>query len=73
MKSFKDFFKPVDNSIKYSPKQIKMGKKVEHEHTTLDDVAKTIAKQHLAEDPEYYDKLEDMESLPKKKPQKKKS
>lgn len=73
MKSFKQFFKPVDDSIKYNPKQMKMGKEVEHEHTTMDDVAKTIAKHHLEEDPEYYDKLKDMEALPKKKPIKKTS
>lgn len=44
-------------SIKYDPKELAMGIKVEMEHTTDSDVAETIAKQHLAEDPEYYSKL----------------
>lgn len=71
MKSFKQYFKPNDETIEYDPDQIKRGKKVEHEHTTQDDISKVITKHHLAEDPEYYDKLEDMENLPKKKPKKK--
>lgn len=71
MKSFKQYFKPNDETIEYNPNQVKQGKKVEKEHTKLGDVAETIAKHHLEEDPEYYDKLEDMENLPKKKPNKK--
>ncbi len=34
-----------------------MGIKVEQEHTTNKKIAETIAKHHLAEDPEYYTKL----------------
>lgn len=43
------------------PKQLKMGIKVEHEHIDDDDVAKKIALDHLAEIPDYYDRLEKME------------
>jgi len=57
MKSFNDFFKKVDDNIKYDPEQLEMGIKVEHEHTTNVDIAEVIAKHHLAEDPEYYSKL----------------
>ena len=57
MKSFKQFFKKVNNDIDYDPVQLKMGIAVEHEHTTNNEVAETIAKQHLEEDPKYYTKL----------------
>lgn len=61
MQSFKHFFKKVDETIDYDPKQLEIGIKVEHEHTKLRGVAEIIAKQHLAEDPEYYTKLKKME------------
>lgn len=38
------------------------GMKVEHEHTSDHDIAKEIAKDHLGEDPNYYDKLAKIES-----------
>ena len=57
MKSFKEYFKEVDDSVYYDPKELKMGIKVEHEHTTDSAIAEIIAKHHLAEDPEYYTKL----------------
>lgn len=57
MKSFKEYFKEVDHNIYYDPKELKMGIAVEHEHTDNSDVAETITKHHLAEDPEYYTKL----------------
>jgi hypothetical protein len=38
-------------------KQLEMGIKVEMEHTTDPNVAEKIARDHLAEDPEYYTKL----------------
>jgi hypothetical protein len=41
--------------------QLKKGTKVEMEHTTDHAIAKKIAKDHLAEDSEYYKKLEIME------------
>ena len=53
---FIDLLKPVEN-IEYDEKELKMGIKVELEHTDDVSVATTIAKQHLAEDPRYYSKL----------------
>ena len=46
----------------YDPKQIAMGKKVEMEHTTIVAIAEKISKDHLAEIPDYYDRLAKMES-----------
>jgi|TARA_R110000803_G_scaffold50359_4_gene104525 hypothetical protein len=43
--------------IDYDENELKMGIEVELEHTDDKDVATTIAKQHLAEDPAYYSKL----------------
>ena len=45
----------IDNF--YDENELKMGIEVELEHTDDKDVATTIAKQHLAEDPAYYSKL----------------
>jgi hypothetical protein len=58
--SFEKYFKRVDDSIQYDPEELKKGIKVEHEHTTDSQIAEIIAKQHLAEDPKYYSKLEKM-------------
>jgi hypothetical protein len=41
----------------FSPKALKQGRKVEHEHTSSPRIATEIAKDHLTEDPMYYDKL----------------
>jgi hypothetical protein len=49
------------------PEQLMMGIKVEKEHTKDKGLAKQIALDHLAEDPEYYTKLKKMESGDKKK------
>lgn len=57
MESFEKFFKKVNSDIEYDPKQLKIGIKVEMEHTNNKKVAETIAKHHLEEDPEYYSKL----------------
>jgi hypothetical protein len=57
MKAFKSFFKSVDNTIQYDPEELAKGIKVESEHTPYKAIATIIAKQHLAEDPEYYTKL----------------
>lgn len=57
MKSFEKFFKDVNENIEYDPKELKMGIKVEQEHTTNKSIAEIIAKHHLAEDPKYYTKL----------------
>jgi len=37
------------------------GKKHEHEHTDNDQIAKEIAKDHLSEDPAYYEKVQQIE------------
>lgn len=58
MESFEKFFKKVDETIDYDPEQLKKGVETEHEHTTNPKIAEIIAKHHLAEDPEYYTKLE---------------
>ena len=44
-------------SSDFDPEQMKMGIKVESEHTDDPKVAEEIARDHLAEDPEYYTKL----------------
>lgn len=40
------------------PTQLEMGIKVEMEHTNDPKIAKKIALDHLAEDPQYYTKLQ---------------
>ena len=45
----------------YDAEQLKMGIEVEKEHTDDLEVAKTIAKAHLAEIPDYYTRLNKME------------
>ncbi len=55
-KSFEGLFKPVDD-IDYDPEELKKGIEVEKEHTDHDEIAETIAKHHLMEDPKYYTKL----------------
>ncbi len=47
-------------------KQLKMGVKVEREHTTSKELARKIALQHLAEIPDYYTRLKKVESKPLK-------
>lgn len=54
--------KPVNKNIDYDPEQLKMGIEIEKEHTDDIQMAETIAKQHLEEDPKYYTKLKKMES-----------
>lgn len=46
----------------FDQKQLSEGKSEEKEHTPNDQVATEIAKDHLAEDPKYYDKHKQMES-----------
>ena len=52
-----DKFKPED----FDPKSLKQGQKVEMEHTHDKLTALEIAMDHLAEDPEYYEKLKTIE------------
>jgi hypothetical protein len=42
---------------KIDPEQLKLGIEIEQEHTTDLAKAEKIARDHLAEDPEYYTKL----------------
>ena len=43
------------------PKQLKMGTKVEYEHTSSEFIAQRIALDHLAECDDYYTRLKEME------------
>ena len=45
----------------FDPEELEMGIKVEFEHTNDKDLAKSIAKDHLSEIPDYYTRLRDME------------
>lgn len=45
----------------FNPKELLKGTKVEHEHTDDDEIARSIAKDHLSEDKDYYKKLKIME------------
>jgi hypothetical protein len=49
----------------YPSKQMEMGQKVEMEHTDTAALAKEIAKDHLEEIPDYYDRLDKMEEVAK--------
>lgn len=57
----------ADNSKpeEFDPIQISKGKKVEKEHTDDDDIALEIASDHLAEIPDYYNRLGKMEDKAK--------
>jgi len=48
-------------SVKSILQQLKMGIKVEYEHTGDKDISKEIAIDHLAEIPDYYTRLANME------------
>jgi len=50
----------------FSARQIAKGEKVELEHTDSKPLAHAIAKDHLAEIPDYYDRLDKMEESAKK-------
>lgn len=45
----------------FSHKALEEGSEHEHEHTSNDQIAKEIAKDHLSEDPRYYEKQEALE------------
>jgi hypothetical protein len=72
MKSFKQFLNKPTHSVETLAKkhklpvaainkQLKKGIKVEREHSKHDEVAKEIALDHIAELPDYYDRLDKME------------
>ena len=52
---------------KFNKKELEMGIEVEKEHTDNPDIAKEIAKDHLAECADYYTRLDKMENECKKK------
>lgn len=47
---------------KYNPKELAMGIEVEKEHVSYPSIAEKIAKDHLAEIPDYYTRLKKMEA-----------
>lgn len=51
---------------KVNKEQLEMGKKVEKEHTTNPEIAEKITRDHLAEIPDYYTHLKEMEDNAKK-------
>lgn len=51
-----------DVSVDLIEEQLKMGVKVEMEHTDDPKIAREIAMDHLVEDPNYYTKLDKMEN-----------
>lgn len=72
MKSFKQFLnkktmspeqiaKKHDVPLSKVKKQIRMGTKVEKEHTKSSSIAKEITKDHLGELPDYYTRLKKVE------------
>ena len=63
--------KKIDLS-KIDPKELRMGIKVEYEHTKDRETAKRIALDHLAELPDYYTRLKAMEEQALKELKKKK-
>jgi hypothetical protein len=52
--------------VSFVEKQLKMGEKIEHEHTKNHTLARDIALQHLDEIPDYYTRLKKMEADAKK-------
>ena len=54
------WFKP-NAKIHYNKAQLKIGTKIELEHTTSKQIARRIAKHHLAEIPDYYTRLVKLE------------
>lgn len=59
--SLEDIAKKHDVDINELKTELKMGIKVEMEHTDNPALAKEIAKDHLFEDPRYYTKLKSIE------------
>jgi hypothetical protein len=64
--SIKDIANKHDVPVSKIEKQIQMGKKIEHEHTDSDKLAKEIAMDHLVEFPDYYTRLEKLEKAASK-------
>lgn len=64
--TLEDIAKKHKVSLKSLESQLKKGVKVEREHTNKDSLAREIAKDHLEEFPDYYDRLDKMEKQAKK-------
>jgi hypothetical protein len=60
-KTLEDIAKKHNVDIESLKKELDKGIKVEHEHTKNNQTAKTIAMDHLFENPEYYTKLANIE------------
>jgi hypothetical protein len=54
------FFKPVCRR-RLDPRQLRIGRRIEREHSNDPRVADLIAKHHVCEIPDYYDRLVAME------------
>lgn len=59
--SLTDIAKKHNVSIEVIKKNLKQGIKVEMEHTSSKSIAKEIAMDHIAEKPDYYDRLKKVE------------
>lgn len=60
--SVDEIAKQHDVSVEVIQHELEAGIKVEREHTSSDQAAKEIALDHLAELPDYYSKLDKMET-----------
>jgi hypothetical protein len=61
-KSLEELARKHKVSVSFLEKQLKRGIEVETEHTQNKKISKTIALQHLDEIPDYYERLDKMES-----------
>jgi hypothetical protein len=61
-----NFNKSTKDEKEVNAKELEMGIKVEHEHTTSAALARRIALDHLSEIPDYYTRLDAMETEAKK-------
>lgn len=62
-----DKMKKMPPDKEFNQTQLRAGTRIELEHTKNKSVAKTIAKAHLMEHPDYYKALRKMETQLKKK------
>jgi len=62
----KGLYNKAEKKANIDSKQLKMGIKVELEHTSCPLIAERIAKDHLQEIPDYYTRLDEMEKEAKK-------
>ena len=69
-KSPEEIAKKHKVSLSHIMDQLKVGIKVEKEHTTSNSQARIVALQHLDEIPDYYTRLKKMETSAKKEHQK---